>query len=222
MVTILLKDSDQFYLQGIAHLLVGILTQKYQTTFRFLDGFTPENLSQADITVMALTNGESHLCIPELRERTKGMIIGVQDKPPHRQRVLPVCFADFMFIDRHIGIAELHKMLAQRLEKFFIYAAPAAPAAPRSCYGCMHQRLSPQQNLIMASMFYGKSVAQIADELNVSDKTIFTHKYLVMRKFNLENDYELQRFMQVLARKSTRHSVFRDCLASLSHCDSSS
>uniref|UniRef100_S0DEB6 Putative transcriptional regulator n=1 Tax=termite gut metagenome TaxID=433724 RepID=S0DEB6_9ZZZZ len=219
MINILLKDNDQFYLQGITQLIVEVLTGKYQSSYRLLHGFTTENIKEADITVMALAHGERQLCVPELRDRTKGIVIGVLDKASRHQRVLPLCFSDCLFIERQLSIEEVSLRLNQRLDKYF---SQTVEEKKQSCYGCIHQRLSPKQSLIMANMFYGKSIVQIAHELNVSDKTIFTHKYLVMKKFNLENDYELQRFMQVLARKSVNPSVFRDCLASIALCGSSS
>ncbi|EPG2868344.1 helix-turn-helix domain-containing protein [Klebsiella pneumoniae] len=69
-----------------------------------------------------------------------------------------------------------------------------------SCCDCQPTRLSPQQIRIMTCLYEGMSVQQIADELMISEKTVYAHKYMVMRKFNLRNDYELMLLLNKLTK----------------------
>ncbi|WP_407221180.1 LuxR C-terminal-related transcriptional regulator [Enterobacter sp. CPE_E1214] len=53
---------------------------------------------------------------------------------------------------------------------------------------------------------------EIAHELNISDKTVFSHKYMLMQKFDLRNDYELIVLLNRLAEKNSAPNFFRDYL----------
>ncbi|HGN9285865.1 TPA: helix-turn-helix transcriptional regulator, partial [Klebsiella quasipneumoniae] len=63
-------------------------------------------------------------------------------------------------------------------------------------------KLSPQQIRIMICLYEGMSVTQIADELMISEKTVYAHKYMVMSKFNLRNDYELMLLLNKLTKNN--------------------
>ena len=49
---------------------------------------------------------------------------------------------------------------------------------------------------------------EIAHELNISDKTVFSHKYMLMQKFDLRNDYELIVLLNRLAEKNSAPNFF--------------
>ncbi|MBD3717124.1 hypothetical protein IE994_13315 [Enterobacter hormaechei] len=42
----------------------------------------------------------------------------------------------------------------------------------------------------------GYSFQEVAINMNITYKTVTTHKYLIMRKFCLRNDYDLFRFFR--------------------------
>lgn len=60
----------------------------------------------------------------------------------------------------------------------------------------------------MICLYKGMSVMQIADELMISEKTVFTHKYKIMQRFNLRSDYELMQLLNKMAEKSDWPNVF--------------
>ena len=64
----------------------------------------------------------------------------------------------------------------------------------------------------MVNFYRGLSVGQIANKLNTSDKTIFTHKYLLMQKFDLRSDYELMALIHRMVEKNTHPNRLRDYL----------
>ncbi len=53
---------------------------------------------------------------------------------------------------------------------------------------------------------------QIAQALEMSEKTVFTHKYMMMQKFNLRSDYELIVLLRRLMEKKSRPNLLRDYL----------
>ena len=53
---------------------------------------------------------------------------------------------------------------------------------------------------------------QTAQTLEMSQKTVFTHKYMLMQKFNLRSDYELIVLLRRLMEKKSRPNLLRDYL----------
>lgn len=53
---------------------------------------------------------------------------------------------------------------------------------------------------------------QTAQALEMSQKTVFTHKYMLMQKFNLRSDYELIVLLRRLMEKKNRPNLLRDYL----------
>lgn len=51
---------------------------------------------------------------------------------------------------------------------------------------------------------------QIADKMMVSNKTVFAHKYMAMKKFNLSSDYELLLLLNKMAEKNDWPNVFHE------------
>lgn len=60
----------------------------------------------------------------------------------------------------------------------------------------------------MVSLYKGLSVSEIADEMRISDKTVFTHKYMTMNKFSLRSDFELVLLLKTLAEKKSGSNIF--------------
>ena len=64
----------------------------------------------------------------------------------------------------------------------------------------------------MVSFYKGLSVIETAHESNISDKTVFTHKYMMMQKFYLRTDCELIMLLNRLAEKDRSPHLFGYCL----------
>jgi len=66
-----------------------------------------------------------------------------------------------------------------------------------------HDRLSPREREVLGMVMGGMRPKEIALELNVSVKTISTHRFRIMRKLGVDNDVTLMRY------------AFRNALAGL-------
>jgi two-component system invasion response regulator UvrY len=60
--------------------------------------------------------------------------------------------------------------------------------------GLPHERLSDREFEVMILIASGKSVSQIASELNLSVKTISTHRAHILEKMQLRNNAEITRY----------------------------
>jgi DNA-binding NarL/FixJ family response regulator len=58
----------------------------------------------------------------------------------------------------------------------------------------LHEILSEREFLVLCKLVRGSSVNEIADELEISNKTVSTHKIRLMQKLNINNNAELMRF----------------------------
>ena len=208
MLNVLINDSDALYYRGLALFIAQTFHEALDVNINILPEFTRENVGQADIVVLSLCQSECFTCFPELQIRQKGILFGLTDeKDPQIYGRLPRCFQGIALMSRR---APLYEMRQRILAEWHKKALVKSQVYPRSCIGCREKQFSPQQNRIMARILLGKSVPQIASEMRISDKTVYTHKYIAMRKFNLRNDYELVRFLNRLVVKNTQFNFLRD------------
>lgn len=57
-----------------------------------------------------------------------------------------------------------------------------------------HQRLSPRENEVMSMILAGRRLKEIAANLDISVKTVTTHRSRLLRKLNLEDNLGLYRY----------------------------
>jgi DNA-binding NarL/FixJ family response regulator len=76
---------------------------------------------------------------------------------------------------------------AEVAEQLALNAMPDSTAAP-------HERLSDREFQVFRMIAEGKSVSEIADRLNLSVKTVSTHKANVLQKMGLTTQGELIRY----------------------------
>lgn len=76
---------------------------------------------------------------------------------------------------------------AEVAEQLALGAMPEAEAAP-------HSVLSDREFQVLRSLVSGNTVSEIAESLNLSVKTVSTHKARLMQKIGVENNGELFRY----------------------------
>ena len=208
MLNILIQETDLFFQAGLQYFFEDFFEHNFHRPIRFNAGLTEGNVIQADIIVLSLCQGETLICFPELQAREKGIVIGLVDDE-HRFSALPSCFQDIIFLSRRASLDRISGALFLAL---FRTQLPGYTWNKKSCFECQHKVLSPQQIRIMVNFYQGHSVVQTANILKMSDKTVFTHKYMMMQKFNLRSDYELIVLLRRLMEKKSRPNLLRDYL----------
>ncbi len=210
-LTILIHGVDSLYFNGLSFLFEDVF--KYDDKrLVFLQELTEINVTDADIVVLKLSPGEYGTCLPELQKRKKGLVFGLTDKPPDRRLANPSCYQDVILINRNAAPVEIQNIIRKAWRK---YAEQEDKAIKHSCFYCRHKTLSAQQARILALIYKGIPVAEIADALAITGKTVLAHKYMTMKKFELENDYELINFLQRLADRNIQSNYFKNFLNSL-------
>ena len=126
----------------------------------------------------------------------KGIVIGlVDDELPFS--ALPSCFQDIIFLPRRASLDRISGVL---FIAWFRTQLPGYTLNKKTCFDCQHKGLSRQQIRIMVN-FTGAVGGADRERVEDERKTVFTHKYMMMQKFNLRSDYELIVLLRRLMEK---------------------
>lgn len=208
MINILIKESDDLYHHGMRLFLTDLFKVFFSQDVHFLNAYNEVNIALADVIILSLCQGERYTCFPELQARRKGIIVGLVDdeeRPEHS----PSCFADILYMQRGSSLEAFTNKVFTAWQRWSMQPQ-FTPCT--SCIRCRVRQMSQQQLRIMVHFYRGVSVKSIASYLGMSSKTVFTHKYLVMHKFNLHNDIELLTFLDRLAEKNSPTLSFKRML----------
>lgn len=204
MINVMIKDDNIYYRTGLEATIKEVFWSHFCKDVLFHYDFTRENIQQADVIIMHICNGDVFTCVPELKASMKAVIIGISDHFRLGGEELPGCFKNMFFLQRSSPLKKVRETLVQAWTEHCRFPMLSVR---KNCLVCNHRKLSPTQAFIVAKLFQGNSITQIASSLNVSDKTIYSHKHALMQKFSLRNDYELCTFLN---SQITRRSMFND------------
>lgn len=207
MINLLIKDSDSLYRQGMEKFLTDLFFEEFCLQAIISSDFNRTNVSQADVIVMELCKGESFMCFPELQTRGRSLIIGVINHDFVKVAPLAGCISDITFVKRSASLESIRRNIIRYWER---KDQPNALTHSNNCYICRHKRLSYQQVRIMSGIYSGKTYREISEDLNINQKVVYSHKYVVMNKFNLRSDYELLIFLNKLKEKNPVYNCLND------------
>lgn len=95
MLNILIQETDLFFQAGLQSFFDDFFKHNFHRSITFHLALTNENVSQADIIVLSLCQGETLTCFPELLARQKGIVIGLVDDELRFRRCLPAFRTSF-------------------------------------------------------------------------------------------------------------------------------
>jgi Response regulator containing a CheY-like receiver domain and an HTH DNA-binding domain len=195
MIKILFRDNDQYYQLGLRHWISDFLEKEFGIASCYLSTLSRDNIIDADIVILPLCRGENRFCFPELRARMKGLAIGIIDEVNQKDESLPHCFKRMVMIHRGAPLSEWLQQIRIQLSGSF------SGTQRVNCKSCRCESLSDQQFRVLEELYREKTVPEVADELNINQKTVYAHKYQMMRKFRLRTDFELVTFMNKVYRR---------------------
>ncbi|MGD9427038.1 helix-turn-helix transcriptional regulator [Pantoea sp. NSTU24] len=189
-------DDNYFFRLGISKVIEEVLLS--ETRVNFLSGFDSECLKQADFILVNMSQWRLYMCQPAYRERKPGsIIIAFTEEPEDIIRTqLPVCYRSLIVISRHDSIRVIFEKI---LRAWLAFHARARAFSPSDCEHCGYARITVVQLQVLSFLKKGYGVTQAAKRLNISTKTIYAHKYNVMKKFGLRGDKEFNAFINDLS-----------------------
>ncbi|ROP59986.1 regulatory LuxR family protein [Enterobacter sp. BIGb0383] len=194
---LILSQNDNYYLMnGLIAIIRSVMGP--ETHLRISDDFSAAGISQADIIVMNSPSLLLYFCHPNFRFRKPhSVLISLHNKQGILlSEDLPSCFQDIIIVRRDEARSRLRTRLTQRLMRQ--RAGTSCTFSPPSCARCRCRHLSRNQLQIVKYLRQGYSIQCIARILRVSAKTVYTHKYRLMEKFDARGDAELNQFINLL------------------------
>jgi len=196
-VKVICTDEDYYFRLGISKLIEEALLSRANVDF--LSGFDSENMRKADFLLVNVSQWRLFMCQPVYRYRKPGSVLLVFVN--HIDNIisgqLPVCYQSLTLIVSSDTI----KKIREKITAAWLIANDEETNTfmPTDCMKCNYSRISLIQLQVMSFLKKGHSVNQTAKSLGLSVKTIYAHKYNVMRKFDLKGDCEFYSFLNDLS-----------------------
>jgi DNA-binding NarL/FixJ family response regulator len=178
----------------------GLLQQHYDVIGVVMDGralIAEANRMQPDVIVldvaMPLLNGlDAGKKIREILPNVKLVFLTMQTDPNLAAAALQL--GPIGFVLKHSAASELLAAIANVLRgKAYITARlkPADWQAQQSRAKQFGKELTQRQREVLQLLSEGRPMKEIADILNVSEKTVMFHKYEIMKSFHIKSNPEL-------------------------------
>jgi DNA-binding NarL/FixJ family response regulator len=154
------------------------------------------DLLMLDITMPGMSGIELISHVRMLRPTLPILILSMYDEPQIVRRVLQAGASGFVTkgSGEDILVAAIRKVaLGGRFVDSAVVEQVMFEAQVRS-EAVAHDCLSPRELQVMKSLARGRSLAEIARECFISDKTVSTHKARLMQKMNFQSNAELVRY----------------------------
>lgn len=201
MLNILILEDDAFYRQGIMTLLRDLINREFCQEITFSFELCSAQVEWADIVIADLQQGAQYLCLKALKEGKAGVIVSFITDEFERHKKLPACLRNALFIDRKSSVAAIRQKIIDQL-----YARTKRTAF--FCSGCIPIQIPSRQEYIINELLSGLSVAELAKKIAITEKAIYAHKYMFMRKFNLSGNFELIRFLKRKERERKFDAIY--------------
>jgi len=195
-VKIVCMDENYYFRLGIAELLKELMLPGARVIF--LTGADSNSLQQADLNIINVSQWRLFMCQPAYRFRKPGSLLLVFTDSVNdiKSETLPVCYQTLTVIGRKETIRQVRDKIARAWLK--AQDEGTTPYRPTDCVECSYSRISLVQLQVLSFLKKGKSVRQIAQILDLSIKTIYAHKYNVMKKFDIKGEKEFHSFLNDL------------------------
>lgn len=207
-VKIICKDDNYYFKFGISELIKEAFL--FSANVGFLNGFDSENLTKADIIIINVSQWRLYMCQPAYQYRKKGSIMLVFTDQPDKiiPEELPVCYQSLTVI----AWTESVKNIRDKITKAWLLAHDENKNGyqPSDCTRCHFSRISLVQLQVMSFLKKGNNVRHTAKFLGLSTKTVYAHKYNVMKKFDIKGDYEFHSFLNSISLIELYKGVIND------------
>lgn len=201
MIRLMVVDDHELVRVGLRHILADY--PEIQVAAEATDGESALRLNRKirpdvvllDVSLPGLSGFEVTSRLKQIRPDLGIIILTIHDQAPYPQRLLEAGASGYLTKgcpatelveaircvargDRHIGSAVAQKMALNIL--------PGGKPSP-------FDGLSAREMEVMLLLADGRKIADIADLMNLSPKTVATYKYRVFDKLNTRSDVDMTR-----------------------------
>ncbi|MBL5943545.1 helix-turn-helix transcriptional regulator [Enterobacter asburiae] len=185
MIKILINIPDVFFAYGLKERLrIFFHNAGMDVLFEFGEGgalnFSP------DLSIHHFARGEIFTCPGVINCNHAHITIGIIEQE-FVVNDLPNCLKNIIPVDYNLSLQGLDNILKRivlpKLQANFtnMYFAKVG------CYNCRHVKLTVQQTNILKYVTAGESMREISKLMDVNIKTLYSHKYIIYRKYGLKS-----------------------------------
>ncbi|HBY1426620.1 TPA: helix-turn-helix transcriptional regulator, partial [Klebsiella pneumoniae] len=114
---------------------------------------------------------------------------------------LPNCLQHAVFMPPHARVQRLKDEIANAIERPLLPRQDPPFNRLRRCINCACRSVSDAQTKVIYAFSIGLSPHEVAAALNISPKTIHSHKKNIMSKFYLNSRQQFNNLVQLLAKR---------------------
>lgn len=185
-ITISIVDPDRYFAQGLELLLRHYFALR-GVPVRFISGRASQHASL--LFQRSKANGSTKFCWHRASTDRQRVIIMQDASHVSFNHKRPVCLSEVSIINRSAKVSVF------LLEAVLVLAASPITAPTEKCLRCAN-RLTHREYQILSAIKRGKQCWQIALQLNLSPKTVSTHKRNAMKKLGFNRNTELYYWLQ--------------------------
>lgn len=199
---ILIADDHQVVRQGLKQLLGEVLSDtifgEAATTAETLKLVWDQewDLILLDISMPGRSGMDALMEIRQARPRTPVLVLSMHEEVEYAIRVLKAGAAGYV-TKKSLAVElvnAVHKVISGQRYVSTELAQSVLESLGAEMNAQPHRELSPREFEIMKLLAIGRSVKEIALDLSLSPKTVFTHRTHLLTKIGVRNDVELARY----------------------------
>lgn len=200
MINIIISDDNSMLCYGLEHIFKNMAAPHNMIQFNITRELTIETVSKADLIIKSYSNGEVLICQSIIRERNQHAIIialtDCNDVASLARR--PQCLYNAVFVDKTITPAEFETIIRRWCSSV---VSSRITRLCVDCSRCNYFSLNGMELKIANFILSGYESRQIAHKIGINIKTVYAHKYNIMKKLGLRSTQDLYKFLCIYHSK---------------------
>lgn len=202
MMNILINTKNIFSKRAIKQLVLESVTSGEDITFE--ENYTKDNIAQANVIFTEMEPGEIFLCHDELKNKINNSLLFIlhETNNEYLPGELPNCTQNCYFLYKADSIPAIRNKIKTHIMEFSpVKDSETTSSNVTICINCPCKSISHAQAKVIHALSLGLNQMEIANELKINCKTVYSHKKKVMRDFKIEGNQDLNKFLNVLMKR---------------------
>ena len=191
-MNILINTTNSYFAQGVMRVIELLSYNDLRLTITV---GKIDSLCDTDIVFFEADADVFYFCQPWQRQNNRAVLVGMCNQLSPALLKIPDCLNDMILINKKMSLDDLCNVI----RSCFTQAENNQARVPQ-CHKCRRTLLSKQQKSLLECLKLSMSVEAISRAMNLSPKTIFSHKYIIMKKFGFETNKQLLEFSNKISK----------------------
>ncbi|HHL3748200.1 TPA: LuxR family transcriptional regulator KbvR [Klebsiella pneumoniae] len=203
MTNFLFNIKNHYLRVAIAELVDEAMKAAGRPHYQFSQQWDAGSMAQADVIFTEMVAGEWYLCQDLFQHAPEQYTLFILPDNEHAtvDEGLPNCLQHAVFMPPHARVQRLKDEIANAIERPLLPRQDPPFNRLRRCINCACRSVSDAQTKVIYAFSIGLSPHEVAAALNISPKTIHSHKKNIMSKFNLNSRQQFNNLVQLLAKR---------------------